>query len=200
MNALNAVLFIVVWTSIAVCQADDDVCSVSCEDVTGTVGEEVTLTCSVSQKCSECCITLYKFHYPEKHASTICREEFPLDSCEKRNSFTCRYTPTKAMTEKLRFFFQTTCDKKITEFTVNKTETPSPTGEHSESRKEDNTRSNGTVIAAVVGCFFILIIIIMAIIYKGKPNIKHSRLQKWVFLVHRQEQSPQHEINVTDSV
>ncbi|KAK9965927.1 hypothetical protein ABG768_004989 [Culter alburnus] len=50
MNTVNAVLFILVWTFTAVCQADDDVCSISCEEVTGAVGKEVTLTCSVSQK------------------------------------------------------------------------------------------------------------------------------------------------------
>ncbi|CAM4712090.1 unnamed protein product [Leuciscus chuanchicus] len=120
MNAVNAVqLFILVWTFTAVCQADDHI-SVRCENVTGTVGEEVTLTCSVSLNKSECCILLYKFQYPEKYNdSEICREEFPQDSCEQRNSFTCSFNSTTAMTGEFRFFVQATCGSKITEFTVN---------------------------------------------------------------------------------
>ncbi|XDV44066.1 hypothetical protein PO909_012418, partial [Leuciscus waleckii] len=64
MNAVNAVqLFTLVWTFTAVCQADDYI-SVSCENVTGTVGEEVTLTCSISLNNSGCCFKSYKFQYP----------------------------------------------------------------------------------------------------------------------------------------
>ncbi|XP_048026887.1 uncharacterized protein LOC125255588 [Megalobrama amblycephala] len=124
MGADNLLLFILVWT---VCQADDNVCSVSCENVTGTVGEEVTFTCSVSQKCSECCFRKYKFQYLEKYKnSTICRQEFPEGSCEQRNSFTCRYTPTTSMTGQFRFFVLTVCGMKRTEFTVNITEPSKP--------------------------------------------------------------------------
>ncbi|XP_048036093.1 uncharacterized protein LOC125261579 [Megalobrama amblycephala] len=215
MNAVNSVqLFLLVWTFTSVCRADVDDISVNCKNVTGTVKKEVNFTCRVFLKHSECCITKYKFQYPEKYndqQSTICREEFPQDSCEQRNSFTCRHTPTTAMMRQFRFFVQTMSGMKRTEFTVNITEpskhetvtedleTPSPTGGHSESRKGDNTRSTGTVVAAVMGCFFI-IIIIMIIMYKRKPNyFKSSRLQKWVFLGRRQEQSPQNEINITDS-
>ncbi|CAM4712108.1 unnamed protein product [Leuciscus chuanchicus] len=120
MGVSNVVLmFILVWTFTA---ADDDI-SVSCEDVTGTVSEEVTLTCSVSLKNSGCCITYYKFQNSEKYNdSEICREEFP-HSCEQRNSFTCSFSPTTVMTGPFRFFMQTKCGNKITEFTVNITGT-----------------------------------------------------------------------------
>jgi len=97
--------------------------SVNCEDVTGTVRKEVTFTCSVSLKKSECCFTVYKFLYPERYNDpTICKE-FPQDSCEQRNSFTCRFTPTTVMTEQFRFFIVTDCGWERTEFTVDITGT-----------------------------------------------------------------------------
>jgi len=101
----------------------DDI-SVSCKNVTGTVRKEVTLTCSVSLKCSIRCITLYKFLYPERYNDpTICREVFPPGSCEQRNSFTCRFTPTTVMMDQFRFFIQPVCGGKTTQFTVNITGT-----------------------------------------------------------------------------
>ncbi|XP_051771678.1 uncharacterized protein LOC127524255 [Ctenopharyngodon idella] len=218
MNAINSVqLFLLVWTFTAVCRADDGVCSVSCKNVTGTVGEEVTLICSVPQKCSECCIIMYKFQYPEKYKDhkEICKQEFPLDPCDQRNSFTCRYTPTKAMTEKFRFFVQTTCGIKRTELTVNitepiKPETVTETPEHLKSNTEASPRSNGDVVPAVTGCFIILILILiltMTIIYKTKSNyIKPCGFQKSMFLCLRHDEEndnsncPENAINNTDSV
>jgi len=98
--------------------------NVSCEDVTGTVSEEVNFNCSVSLKKSKCCIKLYKFQYPKNISdSEICREEFPPDSCEQRNSFTCSFTPTTVMKEQFRFFIQPVCGVNTTEFTVNITGT-----------------------------------------------------------------------------
>ncbi|XP_067225853.1 uncharacterized protein [Chanodichthys erythropterus] len=120
MNAVNAVhLLIVVLTCTAVCRADVDDIIVSCEDVTETVGKEVNLTCSVSLKCSECCITKYKFEYPEKQDIPICREDL-LDSCEQKNNFTCSYTPTTEVMRQFRFFVQRKCGALYTESTVNK--------------------------------------------------------------------------------
>jgi len=101
------------------CYFLDDI-SLSCKNVTGTVGEDVTFTCSVSLTCSQSSITLYKFLYPERYNDpTICREEFPPGSCEQRNSFTCRFTPTTVMMEQFRFFIQAVCGWELTEFTVN---------------------------------------------------------------------------------
>uniref|UniRef100_A0A9J7YN94 Uncharacterized protein n=1 Tax=Cyprinus carpio carpio TaxID=630221 RepID=A0A9J7YN94_CYPCA len=123
MDAVNAVqLFILVWTFTAVCQAEDlDGCSISCDDVTATVGKEVNLTCTVSQQCIECCITMFK--YSEINTdSEICAQALPEGSCEHRNSFTCRYTPTTAKTAKIKFFVRIKCWKK-TEFTVDVTGT-----------------------------------------------------------------------------
>ncbi|XP_039521347.1 uncharacterized protein LOC120474786 isoform X4 [Pimephales promelas] len=122
MGAGNVLMFILVWTFTAVCHANDEM-SVSCEDGTGTVRKEVTFTCSVSLKKSGCCFTVYKFLYPERYNDpTICKE-FPQDSCEQRNSFTCRFTPTTVMTEQFRFFIVTECGWERTEFTVDITET-----------------------------------------------------------------------------
>ncbi|XDV44072.1 hypothetical protein PO909_012421 [Leuciscus waleckii] len=187
MNAVNAVqLFTLVWTFTAVCQADDDI-SVSCENVTGTVGEEVTLTCSVSLEKSGCCIRVYKFQYPEKYNdSEIFRKEFPQDSCEQRNSFTCSFSSTTVMTGEFRFFVQATCGSKITEFTVNITEpnnrgvSGSRTGDN--HGLEEDPPSNNFVIAVVVGCFIVIliivIIIIMTNIYKTKLNYRQPCIAK----------------------
>ncbi len=94
--------------------------SVICDDVTGSVEKEVNLTCSVSLQITDCCIIKYMFQYPEIYKdSTICRKELPPDSCAQRNSFTCSYTPTTAITQQFRFFLQTTCGRKTTRFTLN---------------------------------------------------------------------------------
>ncbi|XDV44077.1 hypothetical protein PO909_012424 [Leuciscus waleckii] len=218
MDAVNAVqLFILVWTFTAVCQADDDI-SVSCENVTGTVSEEVTLTCSVSLKNSGCCIEFYKFQYPEKYTdSEICREGSPQDSCEQRNSFTCSFSSTTVMTGEFRFFIQTNQGWRSAKFTVDITEPskPEPVTEAPEStsivaekqrREGDDTRSKSAVITAVTGCFIIIIIIIiMTIIYKKKPNYSQSCGFQRMFLCHKhddnnsnfQEQNPENLISLT---
>ncbi|XDV44070.1 hypothetical protein PO909_012419 [Leuciscus waleckii] len=163
MNAVNAVqLFTLVWTFTAVCQADDDI-SVSCEDVTGIVKKEVTFTCSVCLNKSGCCITGYKFQYPEIHKeSDFCKQT--VSKCSQRNSFTCSFSPT-TMTEQFRFFVQTNCGNKRTEFTVDITET-------SQHEKAEDRGFKVAVIAAAVSCF---IIVIMPIIYKMKQNYKQKR-------------------------
>ncbi len=91
--------------------------NLSCDNVSGFVEKEVNLTCKVLLPNTDCCITKYKFQHPND--STICKEVFPEGSCEQRNIITCRYTPTTATTERFRFFVQTTCGQKTTEFTVN---------------------------------------------------------------------------------
>ncbi|XP_042624061.1 uncharacterized protein LOC122147077 isoform X2 [Cyprinus carpio] len=188
MNAVNAVqLFILVWTFTAVCQ-DDKKISVSCDDVTGFVGKEVTLTCSVSLQITECCIIMYKFQYPEIfNDSAICYQDFLVNSCEQRNSFTCSYTPTTAMREQFRFFVQTTCGRTPSKFTVDISVSTETSGS---SPPETAAGSKGTVITVVVVGFIIIIIIIMtAIICKTKPNFtKLCRCQNWMFLKVRHDE------------
>ncbi|XP_026078017.1 uncharacterized protein LOC113055858 [Carassius auratus] len=165
MNAVNVVeLFLVVWSFSAVCQGSDDDVSVSCDYVTGSVGKEVTLSCSVSLKITGCCITKYKFLYPEiDKDSSIC-QDVSKNSCEQRNSFTCRYTPTTAMTETFRFFVQTTCGAGQSKFSVNITEEPVwDISERDEQKKPEGRGFKIAVIAAVISSF---IIVIMPIIYR----------------------------------
>ncbi|XP_026079082.1 uncharacterized protein LOC113056516 [Carassius auratus] len=121
MSANVVLLFTLVWTFTAICQAfDDGFFSVSCDDVTGSVGKEVTLTCRVSLQRNDCCVAIYMFQYPEIYNdSAICTQELPEDPCEQRSIFTCNYTPTTAMTEKFIFSLQTECGMKRTKFTVN---------------------------------------------------------------------------------
>ncbi|KTF72876.1 hypothetical protein cypCar_00046085, partial [Cyprinus carpio] len=126
MSAVNVVqLFVLVLVFNTVCQADEGAIkpeieieapgkkdiSVSCKNVTGSVGKEVTLTCNVSLQSRDCSTEMGMFRYPND--SVICKQKLPKDS-----SFTCRYTPTTAMTEKFSFFVQTKCGMKQTEFTV----------------------------------------------------------------------------------
>ncbi|XP_058650032.1 uncharacterized protein LOC131551255 isoform X2 [Onychostoma macrolepis] len=185
MNAVNAVqLFILVCTFTAVCQADDGTCSVTCDDVIGSVGKEVNLTCSVSQQCIKCCIKMFK--YTEIYIdSDICKQVVPEGSCEQRSSLTCRYTPTTALTAKFKFFLQPTCAAKTTEFTVNITEeginnNPS---EVSAPDTEAGLGAKVSAIAAVVGCFILIIIITMTVIRNKKPNLNRScGFQKRMFL------------------
>ncbi|XP_016109058.1 uncharacterized protein [Sinocyclocheilus grahami] len=195
MNAVNAVqLFILVWTFTAVCQADKDL-SVSCDDVIGSVGKEVHLTCSVSLQCPNCSIQMCKFRYPESFKdSTICKEEPPVNSCDQRNSFTCRYTPNTTMTEKFSFFVQTNCGRKTTKFTVDIAGPTTPEtvsgapGEQAEvkimnasGRSAPDTaaghKSKVSVIAAAVGCFILIIIIMTIIHYKKSIFTKPCEFQ-----------------------
>ncbi len=87
--------------------------SPSCDNVTGSVGKEVNLTCKVSRLINDCCIKTYMIKCPD---AATCKKE---DSCEQSNSFTCLYTPTTAMTENCSFFVQTTCGTISTKFIVN---------------------------------------------------------------------------------
>ncbi|XP_026104328.1 uncharacterized protein LOC113075883 isoform X3 [Carassius auratus] len=163
MKAVNAVqLFSLFWTFTALCQADEDI-SVSCENVTGSVGEEVNLHCSVSLMCP-CSIKKYKFQYLKDPA--ICTTESPKDSCKQSNILTCRYTPTTAITGKFSFFVQTTCGMNTTEFTVEITESFIFNETH--VAESTNAVSMDAVITPVVGLsvIFIIIIILMAIISK----------------------------------
>ncbi|XP_042575307.1 uncharacterized protein LOC109100275 isoform X3 [Cyprinus carpio] len=186
MNAVNALqLFILVWTFTAVCQDYDDII-VSCENVTGFVGKEVILNCSVSLQNIECCIVRYLFKYPEIFIdSTIC-QDVPVNSCEQRNSFTCRYTPTTAMKEQFSFFVQTNCGVgKTKTFTVVAVSSKhvNPENPSGTSPPETAAGFKETVFTVVVVGFSIILIIMTAIICKTKPNFtKLCRGQNWMFL------------------
>ncbi|XP_042575311.1 uncharacterized protein LOC109100274 [Cyprinus carpio] len=188
MNAVNALqLFILVWTFTAVCQADKDII-VSCDDVTGSVGREVNLTCSVSLQNIECCIVRYLFKYPEIfNDSAICRQDVPVNPCEQRNSFTCRYTPTTVMREQFRFFVQSNCGVEKAEiYTVvavssRHVNTENPSGSSPPETAAGFKETVFTVV--VVGIIIIILIIMTAIICKTKPNFtKLCRGQNWMFL------------------
>ncbi|XP_056325855.1 uncharacterized protein LOC130238774 [Danio aesculapii] len=192
MNAVNAVqLFLLVWSFSTVCHGDTDVSSVSCDDVTGTVGNEVIFTCRVSEKCTEYCVKLYKFQYPEKNNdSEICRQELSNDICEKRNIFTCRYTPDTTIKGTFRFFLQSACGIKTSTFTVEISERMKSTADTGVSFNEEENKYAGAletqreekqdrgfklaVILAVVSCFIIVIIMVA---FKVKRESTHLRLR-----------------------
>ncbi|RXN08911.1 NADPH:adrenodoxin mitochondrial [Labeo rohita] len=126
MAVVNAVkLILLVWTFTSFCEGSDESCTVlSCADVTGTVHQELTLTCSIScTKEANCCITLYKFKDGrDENATVISKKNFPNEDCKQEMNATCIYTPCAKMTAKFTFFFQAKCDMKTTEFIVNITE------------------------------------------------------------------------------
>ncbi|KTG04204.1 hypothetical protein cypCar_00038911 [Cyprinus carpio] len=213
MNAVSVVeLLIVVWSFSAVCEGYDDDFIVSCQNVTGSMRKEVTLTCSVSLQITECCIIKYKFQYPEIYKdSAICRQDVPVNSCEQRNSFTCSYTPTTAMTEQFRFFVQTKCGVKGGEFAVNitepmkdeiDTEAPGkkeePVGDISETSEQKKPEDRGfkiAVIAAVISCF---IIVIMPIIYRLTQ--KHTNRNRTLLSVRYEEDDSNHPETKTENM
>ncbi|XP_056325003.1 uncharacterized protein LOC130238122 [Danio aesculapii] len=142
-----------------------DFCSVSCNNVTGTVGNEVTLTCSIPQQCTECCIQLYKFQHPTIYDySVICRQEFPKDVCEQRTSFTCRYTPDTAMKKTFTFISQTLCRVKRSEFTV-EISGPSETRTDTESADIKDHGSKPSIVAGMSCSIIIIIFLIAAFVY-----------------------------------
>ncbi|XP_026078014.1 uncharacterized protein LOC113055856 isoform X3 [Carassius auratus] len=199
MNAVNAVqLFILVWTFTAVCQADDEHVSVSCQNVTGPVGKEVNLSCDVSLQRKDCCITKYKFHNPEIYNdASICLQYVSVNSCKQRNSFTCPYTPPIVMTEQFKFFVQTTCGmRKEAIFTLNtvSSEHGNPVNPSGSPPPETAAGFKGNVIAVImVGLIIIIIFIMMVIIRQTKPNFtKLCRRQNWMFLRVRHDEDNNH--------
>lgn len=176
------------------CHGDTGVCSVSCDDVTGTVGNEVTLTCRVSEKCTKDCIKMFKFLYPENYKnSEICRQKSPGGSCEKGDIFTCRYTPDAAMNETIRFFMQTRSSPVKGKFTVeisaglmkSTADTEALINEEadkymgtSETRK-DEKQDRGfqlAVILAVVSCFIIIIVVVIFKVKKSESTrLRHGQ-------------------------
>ncbi|XP_051530880.1 uncharacterized protein LOC127427355 [Myxocyprinus asiaticus] len=177
-------LLILVWTFTTVCEDDNfEKCAVTCEDVTGTVGKDLTLTCSVSWKCSKCCTKIYKFTETEnENSKEICRQEF-LDSCDQWTNFTCPYTPKVTMATKFRFCLQTQNGMRTVEFSVNITETVVP--EHvsgawkyrdmEESKQlEDHENKISVTIPLVIGFIIINASIIVLLYKKMKWNDTNS--------------------------
>lgn len=92
-----------------------DFSTITCADVTGNVGEESTLNCTVIYS-DRCHAALYKFINTDKD-TTICKEEFTSKSDQQH--FSCSYTPNEAMTTTFKFFLQADCGHISTEFTLN---------------------------------------------------------------------------------
>ncbi|KAA0724898.1 hypothetical protein E1301_Tti014820 [Triplophysa tibetana] len=156
-------MLLLLWTLTAVCKDDD----ITCEDVTGHLGEELTLTCRISYQSHTCCMMMYKFI----NKDLIYREEFRSDPCIHLTSFSCPYTANEVTTTKITFFSQTTCGAKTREFTVNITdavkEEETEIGSNrieAESAPEEKPpvqagdRSTLAVIISVLSCFIIIVL------------------------------------------
>ncbi|KAF4106307.1 hypothetical protein G5714_012297 [Onychostoma macrolepis] len=184
MDVVNAVKMIVlVWTFTSVCEASDDLCtySSSCADVTGTVHEELTLTCSFSLNCTkeadQCCIKWYMFKDGRENGTVIHKNVYN-QTCEQETIVTCDYKPSANMTAKFIFFFQTTCGTKETEFIVNITESgDKPITTDTVKKGEANLTTSEVTVTVTVGAI-IGFIIIMLIIYKKYNPTTPCRLLK----------------------
>ncbi|XP_051958395.1 uncharacterized protein LOC127626553 [Xyrauchen texanus] len=152
-------LLILVGTLQIVCgdkDIDKDI-EISCEDVTGKLGETLNLTCSISYKCSECYITFYKFNNP---AAEICRKVIPSNPCERWTSITCSYT--LKVTTNVKLFLQTDCGHKSAEFTVHVSDEP---GDHRDTVQGGETNQTSYNPAGITCLKLLLLIIIIFIIF-----------------------------------
>lgn len=89
--------------------------STTCNEVTGHVGKNLTLNCTVIYS-DRCKAVLYKFINKDKD-KTICRVE--LTSKSKQQHFSCSYTPNEDMTATFLFFLQANCGTVFIDFKVN---------------------------------------------------------------------------------
>ncbi|XP_056325695.1 uncharacterized protein LOC130238639 [Danio aesculapii] len=178
MTVINAVqIFLLLWGFTTVSQADAANCGVTCNDVTGTVGNEVILACSVCGQSTTGCVKLYKF---QNSGSDIYKEVFPEGVCEKTSIFIRRYSPDKAMKGAFSFFVQVGGCTETKYFTVNISEAVNSTISKSEahplhgkqlqdSEAPKHEEKPVSAISAGVGCiiiFVIIIILTIIIIYK----------------------------------
>ncbi|XP_073671093.1 uncharacterized protein [Paramisgurnus dabryanus] len=198
MGAVNVLqLILLVWTFTAVCEADDDPFSITCENVTGGVGEKLNLTCTVSySKKNECSMKMYKFinTAAEVFDPKICKVLFETDLFTQENKISCPYTANKAMTTKFQLFLQTDCGAKRSEFSVKTTAVATkvaaqldggPSKETSVQTDSSSKRVHLAVIPVIIG-----LIVIMGIILKlkKKPNFP-SGFQMGLFINNNSEHS-----------
>ncbi|KAI7790315.1 hypothetical protein IRJ41_007190 [Triplophysa rosa] len=138
--------------------------SITCEDVTGHVGDKLTLTCRLSYEDNTCCMKMYK-------------EDFKSVTCEQLTSISCPYTANEAMTSTVKVFIQTKDDPNSAEFTVNIEEAVKEDDTGGPNRKghptnetpvQTDDKSALVIILSVISC--LIIIIIMGFILKRKCN------------------------------
>ncbi|XP_073671094.1 uncharacterized protein [Paramisgurnus dabryanus] len=176
MGVVNVILVLLVCSYTAVCQ---DI-TINCTDVTAHVRDEIILTCTVSYLNKGCCTKIYKFINTAASNEDICKKEFS-DSCKQESRFSCPYTADKAMTSKFKFFLQSTCGRKTSEFSVSttvavKVDTDVTGG--GLNKLEDNladepsaqTEQDKSALAVIIAVISSFIIIIMAFFLKKKKN------------------------------
>lgn len=173
MNAVNVLaLLVLVWSFTAVCQPIGDF-NVSCDNVTGTVGKEVILTCSISQ-CNEAQFKKYKFLYPESfRESEICTTELN-NSCKDLNNVTCRYTSNTTQTGLFEFFLQAQASHRKATFIVNITE-------EEKDPVTEESHSEHTVATSTVSCFVILLVILFTAFCIMQRNKKPCGFPKGMY-------------------
>lgn len=177
MGVVNVILVLLVCSYTAVCQ---DIISY-CEDVTAHVGDEITLTCTVSYPSRKCCVKMYKFMNTTAHNGPIIFRKDFSDPCKQESKFSCPYTAKKVMTTQFKFFLQTSCGANTLEFSVSttvavKVDTDVTGG--GLNKLEDNladepsaqTEQDKSALAVIIAVISSFIIIIMAFILKKKKN------------------------------
>ncbi|XP_065116757.1 uncharacterized protein [Paramisgurnus dabryanus] len=140
---------------------------INCEDVTASVGDEITLNCTVSYLNKKCCVKMYKFINTEAADDpTICREELSSDSCKQESRFSCPY---KAMRAKLKFFLQTNCGLYTKLFTVNEAGAVKVFTDEPPVQTTDNTTI--AVVICLLSCF--VIVIVALFLWKRRKTSRH---------------------------
>ncbi|XP_051530878.1 uncharacterized protein LOC127427353 [Myxocyprinus asiaticus] len=175
-------LFVLVWTFSAVCEDNDDnLSTITCEHITGTVGENVTLICRVSTQSNDLCIQFCMFSDAINGGTELCRKHY---SCDQRN-FTCTYTPKAKRTTKFKFFLQTNTEWKTSNFTVNITEfvkdsatnttsASSQKGVDTEVSTKENQHQTSDNTAGIT-CFTLLLLLLLLIIVFLANKYKKKR-------------------------
>ncbi|XP_065116756.1 uncharacterized protein [Paramisgurnus dabryanus] len=91
---------------------------INCENVTAPVGAEINLACTVSHLNQICYTTKYKFTDTTAAGDDICKEQFSKDLSKQESRLSCPYTAKSTMTRKFKFYLQTTCGQRTTDFIV----------------------------------------------------------------------------------
>ncbi|KAI7796949.1 hypothetical protein IRJ41_009952 [Triplophysa rosa] len=145
-------LVLLVWKFTAACDTDPDFFKQACKDVTGHVGKELTLNCTVSYS-NRCRMVLYKLINKDKE-TTICRE---FASKPDQQHFSCTYTANKVMSATFMFSLQANCGCITTTFTVNTGGSNRIKGDPTKETSDLTGKAGIAVIVAAISCFIIFV-------------------------------------------
>ncbi|XP_056626963.1 uncharacterized protein LOC130438800 isoform X2 [Triplophysa dalaica] len=141
---------------------------VACKGVTGHLGGEITLKCTVIYS-NRCHAVMYKFINKDRN-TTICPERLTSKSTQKH--FSCSYAPNEDMTSTFLFFLQADCGIVKKYFTVN---TAGGSGRiQADPTKETSVLTGKPGIAIIMAGISCFIIFVVGFVLVRKHNTKNS--------------------------